>query len=113
MFLEKDRMAWRGNVVRKTDWRRSPRSPRSGALRILWEDGMGHERISEAKVVDVSDSGMRVRLDEKIPMRSYVTCNDLRLGICGRGSVRYCAFSKGRYEIGIEFSGGMPSPYDG
>ena len=61
-------------------------------------------RVSQAQIVNVSASGAQLRLDEKIPVRSYVTCNDERLGIRGRPSVRYCNFAKGKYEIGLEFS---------
>ena len=72
-------------------------------VRILWEDSDGRERISNALVVNVSANGLKLRLDEKVPVRSYVTCNEAALGIAGRGSVRYCIYSKGKYEIGLEF----------
>ena len=51
-------------------------------------------------------NGVKLRVDEKIPVRSYVACNDVSLGIVGRASVRYCNFSKGKYEIGLEFVSG-------
>jgi hypothetical protein len=75
-------------------------------IRILWEDSEGRERVSHAKIVNASASGVKLRLDEKIPVRSYVACNDAALGIVGRGSVRYCIFSKGKYDIGLEFGSG-------
>jgi hypothetical protein len=62
--------------------------------------------MSMGKLVDVSVMGIRLRTDDPIPVRSYLICNDQRLGISGRGSVRHCAFRKGKYEVGIEFSGG-------
>ena len=71
-------------------------------IRILWEDN-GRERVSNATVVNKSANGAKLRLNERIPVRSYVTCNDAALGIVGRASVRYCIFSKGKYEIGLEF----------
>jgi hypothetical protein len=72
-------------------------------VRIMWENN-GHEAIANAQIVDASVSGMRLRVDSKIPLRSFVTCNDHTLGICGRGSVRYCNLVKGKYEVGIEFT---------
>ena len=48
--------------------------------------------------------GAQLRLNEKIPVRSYVKCNDTKLGIRGRASVRYCNFAKGIYEIGLELT---------
>jgi PilZ domain len=97
-------MAWRSNITKKTKPRRDTRTAVNGTLRILWEDSAGKERISQAQIVNVSASGAQLRLDEKIPVRSYVTCNDERLGIRGRASVRYCNFAKGKYEIGLEFT---------
>lgn len=73
---------------------------------MLWEDEAGHERVSNGRLVNASLSGIQVLVDEKIPVRSYVSCNEIKLGIRGRGSVRYCNFRKGKYQIGIEFAGG-------
>lgn len=75
-------------------------------IRILWEDN-GRERVSNATVVNKSANGAKLRVNERIPVRSYVTCNDEALGIVGRASVRYCIFSKGKYEIGLEFGDGV------
>jgi hypothetical protein len=78
----------------------------TGTLRIIWQDGAGRERICNAHLVNISVQGVQVRVDEKIPLRSYVSCNDERLGIRGTGSVRYCDFAKGKYQIGLEFASG-------
>jgi hypothetical protein len=94
------------NLVRKGDLRRETRHPLQGSLRILWENSDGREMISRAQVVDVSPSGLKLRLEEKIPIRTYVSCNEPKLGLCGRGSVRYCHFAKGKFDVGIEFTGG-------
>jgi len=93
------------NLVRKGDLRRETRHPLQGVLRILWENGEGREVISRAQVVDVSLSGLKL-IDDRIPIRTYVSCNKPRLGLCGRGSVRYCHFAKGKFDVGIEFTGG-------
>jgi PilZ domain len=98
-------MALRGNLLRKTELRRHPRHAVAGMMRIMWESN-GQEVMANAKVVDVSIWGVRLRVDTKIPLRSFVTCNDRTLGICGRGSVRYCNLVKGQYEIGVEFTSG-------
>ena len=79
-------------------------------IRILWKDGDGRERVSKAKVADVSANGVKLRMGEKIPVRSYVSCNDEALGIAGNASVRYCLFSRGQYEIGLEFASGIGIP---
>ncbi len=90
-------------IARKTDTRRHTRHLRDGMIRILWEDNDGRERVSNARVVNVSANGLKLRMDENISVRSYVVCNEVSLGIVGRASVRYCIFNKGKYEIGLEF----------
>lgn len=88
------------------DRRRRPRQPLSGFLRILWDNGSGAEHPARAQIVDVSSEGLRLRVEDRIPVRAQVSCNDPTLGIAGRGTVRYCIFVKGKYEIGLEFTGG-------
>jgi hypothetical protein len=75
-------------------------------MRILWRDEQGRERVLNARVGDASTAGVRLQLDERIPVRSYISCNDEACGIRGTGSVRYCTFVKGKYEAGLEFGSG-------
>jgi hypothetical protein len=75
-------------------------------LRILWRDGDGREEMLNAAIENASEAGARLRLDKMIPVRSFVACNNELLGIRGTGSVRYCRYAKGKYAIGLEFSGG-------
>lgn len=93
-------------IIRRSVSRRHLRYPVSGMLRVLWRDGDGGERILNAKIGDASAMGARLRIDEMIPVRSYVSCNDEKLRIRGTASVRYCRFVKGKYDIGVEFGGG-------
>ncbi len=95
-----------GASLRKSEARRFGRVPAEGRLQILWEDAQGHPRMSMGRLVNVSVEGVQVLVDEKIPARTYVHCSDAKLGIRGRASVRYCEYSKGKYRIGLEFSGG-------
>lgn len=93
------------NFKRRVVSRRHLRYPVKGTLRVLWRDGEGHEGVLAAKIENASESGVRLRFDRQIAVRSYVTCNDVSLGINGTGSVRYCRYSKGKYDVGVEFSG--------
>jgi c-di-GMP-related signal transduction protein len=94
------------STSRMSEARRKMRHAASGTLRILWEDSTGRERVSNAQLQNVSVNGLRLQTIDQIPVRAYVTCNDVKLGISGRGSVRYCNFTKGKYLIGVEFAGG-------
>jgi len=98
--------SWRSNLVRPAEVRKHRRYAIQGTMHLLWQDGSGRERLSVGKLVDVSVMGVRMRTEEPIPVRAYLICNDPRTGIRGRGSVRHCNYSKGKYEIGVEFSGG-------
>ena len=98
--------SWRSNLVRPAEVRKHRRYPIQGTMHLLWQDGSGREKLSVGKLVDVSVMGIRMRTDEPIPVRSYLICNDPRLGIRGRGSVRHCSYLRGKYEIGVEFNGG-------
>jgi hypothetical protein len=86
----KGKVARHTNLAKKTNQRRESRTAVNGTLRILWEDTAGNERISQAQIINISRSGAQLRVAEKIPLRSYVVCNDEKLGIQGRASVRYC-----------------------
>ena len=97
----------RNNSVRSKEQRRHLRQDASGVLRILWEDSRGEERISYATLVNTSPVGVQLQVREQIPIRAPVTCNDVLLGIVGRGSVRYCNSNARGYEIGVEFSAGI------
>ena len=91
---------------RKGNTRRHTRYPLEGKMRVLWRDASGRDRVSTGNLMDVSVSGIRLRLDDQIPARTYLTCNEPKLGIAGSGCVRYSQFVRGKYEIGVEFSGG-------
>jgi hypothetical protein len=91
-------------LVRRTVSRHHLRYPASGTLRVLWRTNDGDERISNAKMIDASEKGIRLRLDEMIPVRSHVSLSDEGHGVDGTASVRYCRFVNGDYDAGLEFA---------
>jgi c-di-GMP-related signal transduction protein len=93
-------------TFRRINTRRHMRQPASGELRLLWENRAGGEGFIPAKLMNVSVEGLQLLISEKLPVPSYVSCNDGKLGICGRGRVIYCNYVKGKYLIGVEFRGG-------
>jgi len=94
------------SLLRKSKRNDDERVPATGILRLLWQDEEGRDHISQGHLVEMSAGGLSLRLDDRIPARTYVACNDPVLGISGRGSIRYCTFAKGKYLIGIEFARG-------
>ena len=93
-------------TVRKANTRRKTRYPAEGTIQILWEDNVGHEKVTRGRLLNVSTSGLQLELDDRIPVQSPVSCNSPKHGISGRGSVRYCNPRKGKYLVGLEFSNG-------
>ena len=90
----------------KKNLRRHARDLIDGSLRILWEDADGREQVSQARIVNISPHGIGLHTNQAIPLRSPISCNDEKLGIRGRGTVRHCTYLKGKYRIGVEFNGG-------
>ena len=101
---------WTAQAVHFTTSKRDKRSRRrraaSGHLQMLCSDSDAQGRVVHGALQNISEHGMQLRSTDKVPVRATVICNDPKLGISGRGIVRYCNFVKGAYLIGIEFSGG-------
>jgi EAL and modified HD-GYP domain-containing signal transduction protein len=93
-------------TFRKINTRRHVRQAATGELRILWEDRAEAEGFIVAKLMNGSVEGLQLLVSEKMAVPSYIRCHDTKLGISGRGRVRYCNYVKGKYLIGVEFRGG-------
>lgn len=91
---------------RKTNSRRDVRHTVKASVNIMWEDASGKEYGMAAQVVNVSANGLQVQLSERLPVRTLVSCSSPKLGVSGRGVVRYCNPAKGKYIIGLEFPNG-------
>jgi hypothetical protein len=94
-------MAEKGNL------RRHHRAQSRSIVQIGWKDQLGNEKYTKARILDISEAGMRVEVPERIPERSYVTLRADDLSLQGRGSVRTCHAKGIKYIVGVEFSAGM------
>jgi hypothetical protein len=86
--------------------RREPRDEVSAPVAILWMDIEGREARLQAHLVDISVRGAKMRVPQKLPPHATVYFYHYKLGIGGRGRLRYCNTYKQGYEIGLEFPGG-------
>jgi c-di-GMP-related signal transduction protein len=93
-------------TARKTDQRRQVRHAVQGPIQVLWEDSAGHEKITTAQLQNVSVNGVQLLLTERLAVQTLVSCSAQKQGISGRGVVRYCNPTKGKYLIGLEFTNG-------
>ena len=91
---------------RKTNSRRHVRHAAQGPITVLWEDSAGCEHVMLAQLLNVSIGGIQLQLTERLPVHTFVSCSAPKIGISGRGVVRYCNPRKGKYLIGLEFCNG-------
>jgi len=93
-------------ITRKTDRRRKGRDPINVSLSILCTDQNGRETVMHAQLLDISAFGARLGILQKIPTHSAVTFYEHKLGVGGRGTVRFCRTARKGYEVGLEFPNG-------
>ncbi len=76
------------------------------SLSILCTDENGRETVMHAQLLDISATGARLSILQKIPTHSAVTFYYHKLGVGGRGTVRFCRSARKGYEVGLEFPNG-------
>jgi hypothetical protein len=94
------------STIKKIGRRREARDPISISLRILCTDQEGRETLMHARLVDISLTGARLCVLQKIPTHSAVTYYYDKFGIGRRGTVRFCRSARKGYEVGLEFPNG-------
>jgi len=93
--------------MEKGDLRRNPRSQVAAPVQLSWTDRNGNERLVSARVVDISENGMRVESPEPMVPGAYVNFRAERLKLQGSASVRSCKKHGTKYLAGLEFGGGL------
>ncbi len=68
---------------------------------------MGEQKFAYARILDVSESGLRVELREALARHAYVSLRADHIALQGSASVRSCVKKGSLYLVGLEFSGGM------
>ena len=87
--------------------RRHDRTALDAAVQLSWTDRNGHETFANARLVDISESGMRVLMPEHLAEQTYVSFRAYQLNLQGTASVRRCRRQGTKYLVGLEFSGGL------
>jgi hypothetical protein len=83
-------------------------------VRVLATDAEGFPLQLMGKCVNVSESGMRVELKDRLQTRSYVSFQIEKPRFEGTASVRSESRSRNGWQYGLEFSGGLRwKPSDG
>ena len=86
--------------------RRYDRNAVEVTIRIGWRNAAGLELSATTRSFDISQTGLRFELFERLPLRADVTLRGDKIGLQTRATVRHCSPKGGRYSIGVEFAGG-------
>lgn len=100
----------------KGDLRRHARSAVDSPVQVLWKDRAGGDNSVNGRVLDVSETGMRIKVPAAIESGAYVTFLANKISLQGTGSVRSCKRQGLNYVIGLEFVRGLrwkPKPAAG
>ena len=89
------------------DLRRDTRLLYTGKISLAWANPAGDACARNGECIDISSSGLKVKVDIQIPTRTVVTVRAQELALHGSASVRSCTRSGVRYIIGLEFVGGL------
>jgi len=89
------------------DLRRDARMTYNGKISLTWSDAAGHALGRDGQCLNISATGLKVKLDFEIPLRTVVTVKAKALELHGSASVRSCVRIGIKYTIGLEFVGGM------
>ena len=78
-----------------------------GKINLTWATENGDPCARNGDCLDVSSTGIRIKVDAPIPTRTVVTVRARELELHGSASVRSCTRFGAKYIIGLEFVGGM------
>jgi hypothetical protein len=79
----------------------------SPSVKMMWCDTSGHDKFANARALDVSETGARLKVPEALTVQSCVTLRSETLKLHGQASVRHCSRVGTTYSIGLEFGRGV------
>jgi hypothetical protein len=87
--------------------RSEDREALNSSVRVVATDAQGFPVQLLGKCVNVSESGIRVELKDRLQTRSYVSFQIEKPFFQGTASVRSETRSRNGWQYGLEFSGGL------
>jgi hypothetical protein len=73
----------------------------------MWCDTSGNDKFANATALDISETGVRLKVPEALTVQSCVTLRCENLKLQGQASVRYCSRMGTTYAVGLEFGRGV------
>lgn len=89
------------------DFRRHQRRLADAKLQLSWTTEEGQSVFARGRCVNISQSGMRISIADKVPLRTIVNFQVEGLRFRGSGTVRSCTRIGLSHQVGLEFSGGL------
>jgi hypothetical protein len=72
----------------------------------MWTDGSGVDKWALVRILDLSESGVRLELPEQVEARSVIRFSSADMKVQGQATVRFCRRHGTNYVVGAEFVGG-------
>jgi PilZ domain len=85
--------------------RRDRRKPGRGRVQLEWPDSIRGRQVVSARIIDISENGMKVALPNAIAPGTYVQIKCKEYALSGMAGVKHCSREKMGYNAGLEFSG--------
>jgi len=74
----------------------------------MWTDRAGQSRWAMVRILDLSDSGVRLEVPQPIETLCVVSFSSDDMNLSGQATVRFCRRQGTKYVVGAEFSGEGP-----
>jgi hypothetical protein len=87
--------------------RRNERLPSGARITLKWQGPSEETHFAHGIVLDYSETGLRLEVEEPIQPRSYVMLSTASRNRAGwAGWVRHCASKGTKYSVGLELAAG-------
>jgi hypothetical protein len=74
--------------------------------RAMWVDKSGRDKWAIVRIYNLSESGLRLDLPEKVEAHSLIRFTSDDMKVHGQATVRFCRHQGTKYVVGAEFVGG-------
>jgi hypothetical protein len=74
----------------------------------MWTDRAGQSRWAMVRILDLSDSGVRLEVPQPIETLCAISFSSDDMKLSGQATVRFCRRQGTKYVVGAEFSGEGP-----
>lgn len=90
-------------MATRKNTRRHPRFPLLNPVRISWED-QGQPHFAIGKCVEISETGLRIEILEKIRPGTRIQIAAERIKLAGSATVRHVTHKGAKYQLGLELT---------